>query len=153
MPIVTVYGIPRNYSQARLTEISSALKEQIAMVRGLGIETKDVTVFFPSDLQNAKLGHEIIIFIDLFPRETRTTENLYVMSGNCVLAIRRFFRLALIDCYPRFLSPAVSFSAEGEKNSSTGAVPCTVCGYETVQEGNGSSRRCPNCSELFLGAP
>ena len=153
MPIVTVYGIPREYSQGGLTAMSDALKVQIAKVSGLGIGTKDVAVFFHSDLRNAKLGHEIIIFIDLFPEEARTTKVLHLMSRNCVLGISKFFRLASIDCYPRFLSPTISFAVMGEKNASTGAEPCTVCGYETVQEGKGSSGKCPNCNELLLGAP
>jgi hypothetical protein len=74
MPHLTIFGIPDNVTQKQLEQLTDALQISLSDMPALGIEMKNVFIFFPSDRMMKGLGEEIICHAVLFETPERTPE-------------------------------------------------------------------------------
>ena len=116
MPIVKVYGLLGNFEgNGRLAE----LKQLLAKVTADNVphlSAREVTVFFPPDM-DPDVGKECIIFVDgLFNNEERTPIVRGKLALGLVAALGKFLAehaLAkrLIECFVRPSDPRDGFAA------------------------------------------
>lgn len=95
MPVLTLYGIPRNLRDRPqlLDELVDVwLPEAVASIPEMKITTSQVTVFIPDDLRTRRPRTKLIVFIEgLWMREERTPE------------VRQRLADAVRDCLEEFV--------------------------------------------------
>lgn len=96
MPLITILGMPGNIREGYLLGLTDRIQTAVEKVPVLGIKGSEVSVFYPTDLQQKGLGEELIARIDgLFIKPERTPE---VLAG---------LRAAVQDCLLTFACQSV----------------------------------------------
>ena len=113
MPIVTVLGVPKDKDEFFLSQLLGAIREEISLVKELGLCTDQVSVFFPSDLYQPGLGEEICISVALYEKPERTEEVIHRMAAAIQQKVKKgFFPDSLVEVMPQMLNPKHCSSSE-----------------------------------------
>ncbi len=105
MPILTVCGI-RNVTS--IADLKNDLRVAASSIPELGIEEGHIVPIVMAEQGDVE-PREVILFIDLFPREERTPQLLEQMQMACAKVLRSYCDLE-ICCYIRPLDPAERMS-------------------------------------------
>lgn len=149
MPIVKIEGIPSNFDQQHLAEIERRIKEAIASVSELRIETNDISVLFPEDRLKKRARMEIIATVDgLFTKPERTDEVRQALANKVVGVLTELFQqdVSLIECFVKPFDPKQGFaSLHVPSSSKIREIECEVHGsIEHMQSVTGV---CPGCGK------
>ena len=71
MPIVTVFGTPKDAEERNLNLLIHEIQNAVASIEQLKISSQQVSVFIPGDRVSEGLGEEICVFICLYKSEWR----------------------------------------------------------------------------------
>jgi len=107
MPVVKVYGFPGTF-QRELIMISEQIEEVICHF--LKLKSNEVSIFFPTDLLQARLREEIIVFVDgLFEKKERTDLLRKVVAREIAIKIKQHYKNALVEVFVRPFDPKLGF--------------------------------------------
>lgn len=73
MPVIIVYGIPRDTKEGHIVDFCKAVYDKVAGVKELRLESHQVSCFCPLDALPRPLANEIIIIVEgLLKKPERT---------------------------------------------------------------------------------
>jgi len=100
MITLVIHGMPHLFSPGGVAsdQVFHALLHslQVATANSLGINTDDVSVFFPADLVRSGLGEELVCFVEgVWEKPFDVRKN---MAGAIVRVFRDFAAIYLLHC-------------------------------------------------------
>jgi len=111
MPILQVFGLPKNQTEKELYGLYNEIVFAAHEVKELGLTKTDFTVFFPADRMEYGLGEEVICFVrGLFTKPERTDEVRNCLAEAVGKVLRKHFPTALlVECIVESFNPAEGF--------------------------------------------
>ena len=112
MPVLLVYGIPKNTKVTKLSQFCENLRLVAADIKELNITVDQVSVFFPTDRLEEGLGEEIIVFVEgLFDRPERTKKVRKDLATAVAKTIRSYFsNTKMVECFVKPFNPDLGFA-------------------------------------------
>lgn len=115
MPVITIYGLS-NETEGELKRIKDKICEEVAGIRALNLDKKQVSVFFPLSKIEKPFYRDIIVFVDgLFEKPERTQEVRNEFAEKIGRAVRFFVSADdLIEVFVRSFNPSQGFWSSQE---------------------------------------
>lgn len=113
MPIVRIEGIPSYFGQMHLNEAARRVKEIIASIPELKVETSQISVLFPEDILKERSDVEIIATVDgLFKKPERTDKVRQNLANKVAHVLMEVFQQAsLVECFVKPFDPKLGFAS------------------------------------------
>ncbi|MEK7543094.1 MAG: hypothetical protein AAB503_02220 [Patescibacteria group bacterium] len=100
MPMIFVYGVPKETSEGLLLELMNDYKRIVSGISELHFEQDMVSVFFPTDLMLERPGSEVVIFVrSLYEKSERTKDVIQRIARELGFRTKEYFPNSLVECF------------------------------------------------------